>query len=63
MGFITIPGSGNLAHVKDNLDISDFKLTKDDLENIAKLNNNQRRYTRTQDKLDNYQNYQPKYED
>ena len=29
MGFVVIPGSKNVDHIKDNLNILDFKLTDD----------------------------------
>ena len=37
MGFVVIPGSKNVAHIKDNLDILDFKLTDEEMAEIAKL--------------------------
>ncbi len=37
MGFVVIPGSKNVDHIKDNLDILDFKLTDEEMEEIAKL--------------------------
>lgn len=36
-GFITIPGSKNPAHIKSNADIFDFKMTEDEMSEIAKL--------------------------
>lgn len=44
MGFIVIPGSTNPQHIKDNLDIFDFKLTDDEMAAIAKINKNVRYY-------------------
>lgn len=63
MGFITIPGSSNVKHIEDNLNIFDFKLTKDDLALLAKLNNDKRQYTRTDERLLMYESYKPKYEE
>lgn len=44
MGFIVIPGSTNPAHIHDNHDIFDFKLTDDEMAEIAKINKNRRYY-------------------
>ena len=37
MGFAVIPGSKNVDHIKDNLDILDFTLTDEEMAEIAKL--------------------------
>lgn len=42
MGFVPIPGSKNADHIKDNLNIFDFKLTDDDMASLAKLNQGKR---------------------
>ena len=42
MGFVVIPGSKNVDHIKDNLNILDFKLTDEELAEIAKLDMNER---------------------
>lgn len=62
MGFIVIPGSSNVGHVKDNLDILDFKLTNLDMEEIAKINRNERYYIRTDEALEHFASWQPEYE-
>ena len=36
MGFIVIPGTKNVEHVKENFNIFDFKLTDNDMKEIAK---------------------------
>lgn len=45
MGFLTIPGSKNPAHIKSNGDIFDFKLTDDEMAEIAKLDGKKSYYT------------------
>lgn len=62
MGFIVIPGSKNLEHIKDNINIFDFELTKEDMEKIASLNNGKRRYIRTDEALENFLNWKITYE-
>lgn len=62
MGFIVIPGSKNIDHIKDNIDIFDFSLTKDDMAEILTLNNGQRRYNRTDEALERFASWQPVYE-
>ena len=37
MGFAVIPGSKTVDHIKDNLYILDFKLTDEEMAEIAKL--------------------------
>ena len=62
MGFIVIPGSKNPAHIKDNIDIFDFELSKEDMAEIAKLNNGCRRYTRTEESLAQFATWKVPYE-
>ena len=61
-GFIVIPGSKNVDHIRDNIDIYDFELDEDDMKEMAKLNKDQRRYDPSDDKLDMYQGWAPTYE-
>lgn len=61
-GFIVIPGSKNIDHVKENLNIFDFSLTKEDMEEIAKINDHKRQYIRTDEALNNFESWQPEYE-
>ena len=51
MGFTVIPGSRNVDHIKDNLDILDFTLTEEEMAEIAKLESNVRYYNRTDEAL------------
>ena len=62
MGFIVIPGSKNIEHIKININIYDFNLTDKDMALISKLNNNQRRYIPDKAKLEHYLNFKPNYE-
>lgn len=62
MGFIVIPGSKNLNHIKDNIDIFDFELTESDMANIAKLNSGNRRYVRTDESLEGFASWKPTFE-
>ena len=62
MGFVVIPGSKNVAHIKDNLDILDFKLTDDEMEEIAKLDKNERYYHRTDAQLAQFAGWKPEFE-
>ena len=62
MGFITIPGSKNVVHIKDNIDIFDFELDKEDMENMAKLNVGKRRYEADDNRVEEYGKWQPTYE-
>ncbi len=47
MGFAVIPGSRNVDHIRDNLNILDFELTDEEMKEIAKLDKDQRYYHRT----------------
>lgn len=41
-GYIVIPGSKNPDHIKENIDIFDFALSSEDMQEIYNLNKNQR---------------------
>lgn len=41
-GYVAIPGSSNVAHIAENFDVFDFKLTDSEMAEIAKLNKNRR---------------------
>ena len=47
MGFVVIPGSKNVDHIRDNLNILDFTLTDDEMAEIARLDKDMRYYHRT----------------
>lgn len=62
MGFIAIPGSKNVDHVKENFDIFDFKLSEEDMKKIESINKNKRYYIRTDEALKHFADWQPEYE-
>ena len=63
MGFVVIPGSKNVAHIKDNADIFDFTLTDGEMAQIAKLNKGVRYYNGTEEDLARYAMWHPTYEE
>ncbi len=62
MGFVVIPGSKNVDHIKDNLDILDFTLTDEEMAEIAKLDKNERYYHRTDEQLVQFAGWKPDFE-
>ena len=62
MGFVVIPGSRNTDHIRDNLDILDFKLTEEEMAEIAKLDKGERYYYRSDNMLAHFAAWQPEYE-
>ena len=62
MGFCVIPGTSKVNHVKDNFAIQDFALSKEDMQQIAKLNKNVRYYYRTDEMLKSFAKMKPEYE-
>ena len=62
MGFAVIPGSKNVDHIRDNLNILDFKLTDDEMEEIAKLDKGERYYHRTDEQLVGFAAWKPDFE-
>ena len=62
MGFVVIPGSKNVAHIRDNLDILDFTLTDAEMAKIAALDKGERYYHRTDAQLAQFAAWQPTYE-
>jgi len=62
MGFIVIPGSKNVDHIRDNFALFDFDLTKEDMDKIATVNKHKRYYTRTDEMLAQFASWQPQYE-
>ena len=62
MGFAVIPGSRNVDHIRDNLDILDFTLTDKEMEEIAKLDKGVRYYHRTDEQLVQFAGWRPEFE-
>lgn len=62
MGFAVIPGSKNVEHIRDNLNILDFTLTDEEMAEIARLDNGERYYHRTDGQLAQFAAWQPEYE-
>ena len=62
MGFAVIPGSKNVNHIKDNLNILDFKLTEEEMAEIAKLDKGERYYHRTDAQLAGFASWKPTFE-
>ena len=62
MGFVLIPGSKNVSHIKDNLAIMDFELTADEMARIAALDKGERYYHRTEEQLVQFAAWKPEFE-
>lgn len=62
MGFAVIPGSRNVDHIRDNLNILDFTLTDDEMAKIEKLNKGERYYHRTEAQLKQFAGWRPDFE-
>ncbi len=63
MGFAVIPGSKNVDHIKDNLDILDFMLSDEEMAEIAKLDKDVRYYHRTDEQLVQFAGWRPAFEE
>ena len=62
MGFVVIPGSKNVDHIKDNLNIMDFELTAEEMAEIAELDKGERYYHRTEEQLVQFAAWKPDFE-
>lgn len=58
-GNIVIPGASKPDHIKANIDIFDFELTAEEMEEIAKINKNKRYYEGTPELLASYAAMKP----
>ena len=54
MRFITIPGSKNPDHIRDNGDIFDFTLTDEEMAEIAKLDGTKKYYNASKEDVEKY---------
>ena len=61
-GNVVIPGSKNIDHIRDNINIFDFALTAEELSEIAKLDQGKRYYTATPEALRGYLNFAPDFD-
>lgn len=62
MGFAVIPGSKNVEHIRDNLNILDFTLTDEEMAEIAGLDKGERYYHRTDAQLAQFAAWRPSFE-
>ncbi len=62
MGFAVIPGSKNVDHIRENLNILDFRLTEEEMAEIAKLDKGERYYHRTDEQLAGFAAWRPAFE-
>ena len=62
MEFVVIPGSRNVDHIRDNLNILDFELTDKEMSQIAKLDKGERYYHRTDEQLAQFAAWKPTFE-
>lgn len=62
MGTSIIPGSKNPAHIADNADIFDFRLTDDEMAEVAKLDGTKKYYEATEEVLANYLAIKPDFD-
>ena len=62
MGFAVIPGSRNVDHIRDNLNVLDFSLTREEMAEIARLDRGERYYHRTDAQLEQFAAWRPAFE-
>ncbi len=62
MGFVVIPGSKNVDHIRDNLNILDFTLTDAEMAEITQLDKGVRYYHRTDAQLEQFAAWRPDFE-
>ena len=61
VGDVVIPGSKNVDHIRDNINIFDFTLTDEELAEIAKVDQGKRYYTATDEALQGYLQFAPDF--
>lgn len=57
LGNHVIPGSKNPEHIKENIDIFDFQLTEEEMEEIAAINKNVRYYNATDEMIERFASF------
>lgn len=60
-GNVVIPGSKNESHIAENINIFDFALTGEEMEEISALDKNTRYYTATEEALQGYLAFAPDF--
>lgn len=60
-GNIVIPGSKNEQHIRDNIQIFDFTLTDEEMQQICTLDKNTRYYNATKEALEGYLAFAPDF--
>jgi diketogulonate reductase-like aldo/keto reductase len=63
LGHVVIPGSKNVDHIRDNIDIFDFTLTDEELAEIAAVDKGQRYYTASEEALQGYLQFAPNFDE
>ena len=63
MGFIVIPGSKNVNHIKYNFDLFDFELTSEEMKQICSLNKNYRYFYPSMEQLKEFAKMPLQYEE
>ena len=63
LGHVVIPGSRNVDHIRDNINIFDFALTEAELAEIAAVDKGQRYYTATEEALQGYLHFAPDFDE
>lgn len=61
VGYIVIPGSKNELHIKDNINIFDFTLTDEEMQQIHTLDKDSHYYTATKEVLEGYLSFAPNF--
>ena len=62
VGNVVIPGSKNVDHIRDNINIFDFTLTDQELASIAALDKNKRYYEASEEKLNGFLQFAPDFD-
>mgnify|MGYP002625455911 CR=1 FL=1 len=63
VGNVVIPGSRNVQHIRDNINIFGFTLTDAELSEIATVNKGQRYYAASEEALQGYLQFAPNFDE